>query len=71
MSKINDVDIFGEPAPCCWRICCCAGGKEHIEIQTQTEEGGKISLIVEQGEGDRISTMILHQIEEAQIMERD
>jgi hypothetical protein len=50
---------------------CCAVGKEYIKIQTPSESESKISRIVEQGEGDRVSGMIMHQIEEAQIIERD
>jgi hypothetical protein len=71
LSKVNDVDVFGEPAPCLWRTFCCASGKDHIEVQTPTEKEGKLIIVLKQGEGDRVSTMILHQIEEAQIIERD
>mmetsp|Transcript_2729 Transcript_2729/g.3885 ORF Transcript_2729/g.3885 Transcript_2729/m.3885 type:complete len:231 (+) Transcript_2729:60-752(+) len=71
LSKVNDVDIFGEPAPCVWRVCCCAAGRDHIQIQTPTEKEGTLVLTVQQGTGERISGMILHQIEEAQQLERD
>jgi hypothetical protein len=71
LSKINDVDIFGAPAPCFWRVLGCASGRDHIQIQTPAEKDANLVLIVEQGKGERISGMILHQIEEAQQLERD
>jgi hypothetical protein len=55
LSKVNDVDVYGEPAPWLLRTFCFAVGKEHIEIQTPSESEGKLSLIVEQGQGDRVS----------------
>lgn len=71
LSKIHDVDVYGEPPPCLLQICCCATGKDHIEIQTPSEKEGTLSLVIQKGEGDRVSGMILHQIEEAQTIERD
>jgi len=72
LSKINDVDILGEPAPCCQRTLCCVPGKDHVEIMTPTETpDGKVALILKQGDGEKVSGMILHQIEEAQMIERD
>lgn len=71
LSKVNDVDIIGEPAPCCQRTFCCAAGRDHVQIMTLSETDGEVSIVLPQGEGERISTMILHQIEEAQMIERD
>ena len=71
LSKVEDVDIVGEPAPCCQRVLCCAPGRDHVIISTPTAPGGQMSLVIPQGEGEKVANMLLHQIEEAQIMERD
>jgi hypothetical protein len=72
LTKVNDVDVLGEPAPCCVRICCCAPGRDLVEIQTPTQNpDGKIILSLKMGEGERVSNLIMHQVEEAQIIERD
>ena len=71
LSKIQDVDVYGEPAPCLWRVLFCSGGRDHIQIQTPTEKKDQLTLIVEPGMGEKVADMILHQVEEAQIIERD
>lgn len=73
LSKVDDVDIMGEPAPCCQRVLCCAPGRDHVVITTSiaSANGGRMSLVIPQGQGERVATMLLHQIEEAQMIERD
>lgn len=71
LTYVNDVDVIGEPAPCPYRVCCCASGKDHVEIQTPTERDGNVSLVLPQGHGEKVSSLILNQIEEAQKIERD
>jgi hypothetical protein len=62
---------MGEPAPCCQRILCCAAGKDHVVISTPTASDGRMTLLIPQGEGEKVATMLLHQIEESQMIERD
>jgi hypothetical protein len=71
LTKVEDVDILGEPAPCGRRILCCAPGKDRVEIMTPTAPGGRMTLVLPQGEGERVTSLLLHQIEEAQLIERD
>mmetsp|Transcript_23283 Transcript_23283/g.65970 ORF Transcript_23283/g.65970 Transcript_23283/m.65970 type:complete len:232 (-) Transcript_23283:219-914(-) len=72
LSKIDDVDVLGEPAPCCVRVFCCAAGRDLIELQTKTKpEDAKVVLALRQGDGERVSTIIMNQIEDAQVIERD
>jgi len=69
MTYVNDVDLIGVPAPFLHQVLCCAEGKEIVDINSTNE--GKIYLTLNEGEGERAAQMIMNQIEEAQIMERD
>ncbi len=81
LSKVDDVDVFGVPAPCLQRSCCCcrARGKDIVEVESRFQQqrgggggggGGKIHLVVEEGHGDVVANLILNQVEESQKMER-
>lgn len=69
LSQITDVDVNGVPAPCCQRVCCCAYGKDIINVSYDRDKTLLITL--RSGEGDDVSEQILNQVEEAQVMERD
>lgn len=71
LSKVDDVDVIGIPAPCIQRIFCCARGKDLLEVESRFEKGGKIFLTLEEGHGDAVATMISNQVEESQKMERN
>lgn len=72
LSKVDDVDVMGIPAPCCHRTCCCSSGKDLIEVESRFESRGqgKIFLVLEEGHGESVANMILNQVEESQKMER-
>jgi hypothetical protein len=70
LSKVDDVDVIGVPAPCLQRTCCCSRGKDIVEVESRFEKGGKIFLTLEEGHGEGVATMILNQVEESQKMER-
>lgn len=70
LSKVDDVDVTGIPAPCIERVCCCASGIDKVEIESRFEKDGKVSLILVEGEGEGVANLILNQVEESQKMER-
>lgn len=70
LSKVDDVDVTGIPAPCVERMCCCARGIDKVEIESRFEKGGKIFLMLDEGQGEAVSNLILNQVEESQKMER-
>lgn len=70
LSKVDDVDVMGIPAPCMQHTCCCARGKDLVEVESRFEKGGKIFLKLEEGHGDIVANLILNQVEESQKMER-
>jgi len=70
LSKVDDVDVMGIPAPCFQYTFCNARGKDLVEVESRFEKDGKIVLILEQGHGDTVAGMILNQVEESQKMER-
>jgi hypothetical protein len=70
LSKVDDVDVFHTPAPCCHRTFCCSRGKDMVEVESRFEKGGKIFLTLEEGHGEAVATLILNQVEESQQMER-
>jgi hypothetical protein len=67
LTQVNDIDMEGSPAPFIQECLCCANGKEILEISTDEEE---VKIILEAGEGDNISSLIMTQVEECQMMER-
>ena len=75
LSKVDDVDVMGIPAPCCHRTCCCSSGKDLVEVESRFETragaGAKIFLVLEEGRGESVANMILNQVEESQKMERN
>jgi len=58
----------GVPAPFLLQCLCCANGKEILDVSTNE---GEFHLTVEAGEGESVSNMIMNQVEECQMMERD
>ncbi|OEU10622.1 hypothetical protein FRACYDRAFT_247165 [Fragilariopsis cylindrus CCMP1102] len=72
LSKVDDVDVMGIPAPCCHRTFCCSKGKDLVEVESRfdTRGTGKIFLVLEEGCGEAVANMILNQVEESQKMER-
>jgi hypothetical protein len=70
LSKVDDVDVMGVPAPCIQRSCCCASGKDVLEVESRFEKGGKIFLNLAEGQGETVANLILNQVEESQKMER-
>jgi len=50
----------------------CAPGRDLIEIRTKiAPDDTKVVLVVKQGEGERVSAILMNQIEDAQVIERD
>jgi hypothetical protein len=43
---------------------------DYIEVHT-IDKNGKVVLKVKEGEGEKVSTLILNQVECAQVMDRD
>lgn len=70
LSKVDDVDVMGIPAPCFQRTCCCASGKDIVEVESRFEKDGKITLVLAEGHGEVLANLILNQVEESQKMER-
>lgn len=71
LSKVDDVDVTGVPAPCMQRVFCCARGIEKVEVESRFEnKGGKVFLVLEKGQGETVANLILNQVEESQKMER-
>ena len=68
LSQVDDVDMEGLPAPFLQQCFCCADGKEILDISTKE---GNFDIVVQRGDGDRVSTLIMNQVEESQMMERD
>mmetsp|Transcript_19405 Transcript_19405/g.41449 ORF Transcript_19405/g.41449 Transcript_19405/m.41449 type:complete len:236 (+) Transcript_19405:121-828(+) len=70
LSKVDDVDVLGTPAPCLQRVCCCANGKDVVQVDSRFEKDGKVLLQLAQGDGEAVTNLILNQVEEAQKMDR-
>ena len=70
LSKVDDVDVMGIPAPCWQRTCCCASGKDLVEVESRFEKDGKVTLALPEGHGEVLANLILNQVEESQKMER-
>jgi len=68
LTQVDDVDMEGVPAPFLLQCLCCANGKEILDVSTNE---GEFHLTVEAGEGESVSNMIMNQVEECQMMERD
>jgi len=70
LSRVNDIEVIDTKAPCPQRVFCCAPGKDLIEIHT-IDKNGKVILKVKEGEGETVSTLILNQVECAQVIDRN
>lgn len=70
LTYVNDVDVLGVPPPLCQKILCCAQGKDIVDISTTTDDG-KVLLFLHQDLGEPVANLILSQVEDAQVMERD
>lgn len=69
LSQVQDVDMNGIPPPFCQQILCCASGKEIIDVDIADQ--GSVYLTVAEGAGEAIVNLILNQVEESQLIERD
>jgi hypothetical protein len=70
LSKVDDVDVIGIPAPCFQRVCCCTNGKDRVDVESRFERGQKVVLTLPEGQGEVVAQLILNQVEESQKMER-
>jgi hypothetical protein len=68
LTQVSDVDMSGVPAPFCQQILCCSDGKEIIDI---TYNDTPVHIILREGDGEQVTNLILNQIEESQMIERD
>jgi hypothetical protein len=68
LSQVDDVDMEGIPAPFIQQCLCCAEGKEILEVSTAE---GDIDIVLKAGLGDEVSSLIMNQVEECQMMDRD
>ena len=55
--------------PVCQKILCCANGKEVLDVAVAGQDS--VYIVVAQGDGETVSSMILNQVEESQMIERD
>lgn len=69
LSHVDDVDMVTIPAPFMQQILCCGEGKDIIDVNTANE--GKLYLTLASGHGEHVSQVIMNQIEESQLMDRD
>jgi hypothetical protein len=69
LSRVNDIEVIDTKAPCPQRILCCAPGMDYVEVHT-VDKNGKVVLKVKEGEGEKVSHLILSQVETAQVMDR-
>lgn len=70
LSKVDDVDVIGKPAPCLQRTFCCAKGKDIVGLESRFAKNGNVFLSLEEGHGDNLAILIMNQVEESQKMER-
>lgn len=70
LSKVDDVDVTGIPAPCIENVCFCANGIDKVEVDSRFEKDGKVFLMLVEGQGEIVANLILNQVEESQKMER-
>ncbi len=59
----------GIPAPFIQQCLCCANGKEILDVSITGEES--VFMVLAEGEGDVVSGLIMNQVEESQMIERD
>jgi len=69
---VDDVDMVSTPAPFMLQLATsfmCVSGTDTLDVSTTNE--GHIELYLKKGLGTSTTDLILNQVEEAQIMERD
>eukprot|EP00551_Chaetoceros_affinis_P014409 CAMPEP_0203689166 /NCGR_PEP_ID=MMETSP0091-20130426/1555_1 /ASSEMBLY_ACC=CAM_ASM_001089 /TAXON_ID=426623 /ORGANISM="Chaetoceros affinis, Strain CCMP159" /LENGTH=227 /DNA_ID=CAMNT_0050558743 /DNA_START=60 /DNA_END=743 /DNA_ORIENTATION=- len=69
LTTVEDVDMNGIPAPFLQQCLCFSSGKEILDVSITGE--GSVSLILGEGEGETVSNLIMNQVEESQMIERD
>jgi len=72
LSNVDDVDMVSTPAPFMIQLatcCMCVSGTDTLDVSTTNE--GNIALYLKEGSGISATELILNQVEEAQLMERD
>jgi len=70
ITQIEDIDVMTTAAPCPQRVFCCARGRDVIDIKTNASPRKRVLLLVNEGEGDYVSNLIMTQAEEALYMDR-
>lgn len=68
LSQVDDVDMHGVPAPFCQECFCCGNGKEILEVKYNNEY---VHITLGKDQGSKIHELLLNQVEEAQLMDRD
>mmetsp|Transcript_12212 Transcript_12212/g.26937 ORF Transcript_12212/g.26937 Transcript_12212/m.26937 type:complete len:225 (-) Transcript_12212:123-797(-) len=68
LTHVKDVDVEGK-SPTCAQACCCGKPLEMVIITADPD--GKKTLTLDVGEGDKLSKLIMNQVELMQRMERD
>jgi len=69
LTNVTDVDVRGIPAPMCLHTLCCANSKAVLEVSHG--ETSLLEITLDEDTAPEVSQMILNQVEEAQVMERD
>merc|ERR1712038_723794 len=69
LSQVEDIDQHGTPAPFCQECFCCGSGKDILEVKYTN--GEVVELVLAQSEGEKVSALLLNQVEEAQLIDRD
>ena len=69
LTQVTDVDSNGIPPPFIQQCLCCAGGKVIVDIDVVDK--GTVYLTVAEEDGEGVVNLIMNQIEESQMMERD
>lgn len=74
LTYVSDVDVLGMPAPVCERILCCSKGKDLVSIEIRgyhTDQGYSHTMILKEGEGEKVAGMIMNCVESCQMMDRE
>mmetsp|Transcript_22193 Transcript_22193/g.33219 ORF Transcript_22193/g.33219 Transcript_22193/m.33219 type:complete len:222 (-) Transcript_22193:288-953(-) len=69
LSQVEDIDQHGIPAPFCQECFCCGSGKDVLDVKYNN--GQYVGIVLSQDEGEKISSLLLNQVEEAQLIDRD
>jgi len=68
LTHVDDVDMEMIPPPFLQQCLCCAKGKDILDVSTGE---GNFDIILAAGNGEYVSDLIMNQVEESQMMERD